>query len=531
VTASDATMKRSFFAAWAAAFALTPSVSFAHGFGQRYDLPLPLSYYLVGSGLVVGLSFVLLIATARGSSRQPPRAVWHREFDLARLPGRLTGSALALVRLIGLIALLLVIVAGLFGEQSPIRNFAPSLVWVLTWVGLAFICALCVNAWLFLNPWHTLYDWGARLLGAIGLARPRSARLDYPDWLGAWPAVLFFWCFAWTELAWSGGQVPANLAWLALGYSGITLAGMAAFGPAIWLERAEFFTIFFGYLGRFAPLGLRPKITDGGRSASPPAAAQGVIALDSDATGHVLMLRPFGAGLVPSSTCSVSTSTFIILMLSTVTFDGLMETPFWVAILDTTLSTEFLAPALFALRDMFGDVRDGLKTVALIVFPALAFGIFYTVNALMQQVSRRRARTAAPAAGPPISSMELVGWFALSLLPIAIGYHFAHYLSFLLIAGQLSISLISDPLGLGWDLFGTAGYRIDIGVINARITWYVALVSIILGHMIAVFLAHVTAIRVFRDRAIAATSELPMIALMVGYTSLSMWILAQPIVE
>ena len=117
------------------------------------------------------------------------------------------------------------------------------------------------------------------------------------------------------------------------------------------------------------------------------------------------------------------------------------------------------------------------------------------------------------------------------MLPIAIGYHFAHYLSFLLIAGQLSIQLISDPLGLGWDLFGTADHRIDIGVINARTTWYVALVSIVLGHMIAVVLAHVAAIRVFKDRAKAATSELPMVALMIGYTSLSLWILAQPIVE
>jgi hypothetical protein len=491
----------------------------AHGFGQRYDLPIPLSYYLVGSGLVVGLSFVLLIATARRSAGRG-RAVWHREIDLSRLPRWLTGSMLALVRTIGLAALLLVMVAGLFGDQSPIRNIAPSLVWIVTWVGLAFFCALCVNAWLFLNPWHTLFVWGSRLLDAVGPARTPQSRFHYPDWLGAWPAVLFLWCFAWAELAWGGGETPANLAWLALIYSGITLSGMAAYGPSIWLERAEFFTIFFGYMGRFAPLGLS-------RGAEPETARADATVLSREATGHVLVLRPFGGGLTPTSARPVSASAFIVLMLSTVTFDGLMETPLWAATQDAILSTEFLAPALFALRDLFGDVRDGLETVALLVFPALAFAIFYAINALMRQVSRRRS----PVATTPISSIELVGWFATSLLPIAIGYHFAHYLSFLLIAGQLSIPLASDPLGYGWDLFGTGGYRIDIGVINARITWYVALVSIVLGHMIAVVLAHITAIRVFKDRKLAATSELPMIALMIGYTSLSLWILAQPIVD
>ena len=150
--------------------------------------------------------------------------------------------------------------------------------------------------------------------------------------------MLFFWCFAWAELAWSGGETPANLAWLALIYSGITLSGMAAYGPSIWLERAEFFTIFFGYMGRFAPLGLR-------RSAAPQTPQEDVTLLSGDAAGHVLVLRPFGGGLTPTSARSLSASAFIVLMLSTVTLDGLMETPLWAATQDAILSTEFLAPA------------------------------------------------------------------------------------------------------------------------------------------------------------------------------------------
>lgn len=511
-------MRRHAYRAVAAISALWPASAHAHGFGQRYDLPLPLSYYLVGSGLVVGLSFVLLIASARSTPAEARSARWHLTLPLGGIPAALRSLILIAFRAFGLGVLLLVIVAGLFGDQSPIRNIAPSTVWVLTWVALAFVCSLVTNAWIVLNPWHTLFDWGGRGLALIGLARPDEPRSAYPEWLGTWPAVLFFWCFAWSELAWSGGESPANLAWLALGYSVITLAGMARYGP-IWLERAEFFSMFFGLMGRFAPV--RVDMT------GLPSAESDRSVPNADGTIRPsLLIRPFGSGLVPASAASASFSAFILLMLSTVTFDGLMETPAWAATVDATLTIEPLAPILFGLRDLFGDVRDGLETIALVVFPAIAFAIFYGVNALMRRVSLSRSTS-----GGPVSTMALVGWFALSLLPIAIGYHFAHYLSFLLIAGQLSISLISDPLGFGWDLFGTAHYRIDIGVINARTTWYVAIVSIVLGHLIAVILAHVTALRVFADRKSAAVSELPMIALMIGYTSLSLWILAQPIVE
>ena len=51
-----------------------------------------------------------------------------------------------------------------------------------------------------------------------------------------------------------------------------------------------------------------------------------------------------------------------------------------------------------------------------------------------------------------------------------------------------------------------------------------------IGHVIAVYLAHVDALRLFGDRRAALVSQLPMMLLMVGYTSLSLWIFAQPIV-
>ena len=80
----------------------------------------------------------------------------------------------------------------------------------------------------------------------------------------------------------------------------------------------------------------------------------------------------------------------------------------------------------------------------------------------------------------------------LSLIPIAIAYHLAHYFSLFAIAGQFIIPLASDPFGYGWDLFGTMLYRIDIGVVDAKFIWYLSVVAIVTGHIVAVWVGHVT---------------------------------------
>ena len=91
--------------------------------------------------------------------------------------------------------------------------------------------------------------------------------------------------------------------------------------------------------------------------------------------------------------------------------------------------------------------------------------------------------------------------------------------------------LASDPLGLGWDLFGTAHYRVAVGVVGARFAWYTAVIVIVLGHVLAMYVAHRLALERFAERQTARRSQYPLAALMVAYTMLSLWILAQPIVE
>jgi hypothetical protein len=130
-----------------------------------------------------------------------------------------------------------------------------------------------------------------------------------------------------------------------------------------------------------------------------------------------------------------------------------------------------------------------------------------------------------------MGALEMARIFGFSLVPIALAYNIAHFITLLLIQGQLIIPLASDPFGSGWNLFGTVDYSLNISIINARILWFLSVALIVLGHVLAVYLAHRVAIRTFSNRALVMKSQYPMLTLMVAYTVISLWIIAQPIVQ
>jgi hypothetical protein len=166
-----------------------------------------------------------------------------------------------------------------------------------------------------------------------------------------------------------------------------------------------------------------------------------------------------------------------------------------------------------------------LSDAALTAIAWIAFAVVFIV--LYGAV----ARAMAWSAGEASSRSDLGGWFVLTLVPIGLAYHVAHYHSLLLVAGQYAIPLLSDPFGWGWDLLGTTLYRVDFSVIDAASMWYVSLGAIVAGHVVAVYLAHVMALRVYRNARTALQSQIPMLVLMVYYTMSSLWILSQPIVK
>jgi len=123
----------------------------------------------------------------------------------------------------------------------------------------------------------------------------------------------------------------------------------------------------------------------------------------------------------------------------------------------------------------------------------------------------------------------LVAAFTPSLLPIALAYHLAHNQAFLLLGTQYLIPLLSDPFGFGWDVFGTALHQVNFSLIQTSMIWYVGVVAIVGGHIVAILCAHAAALRLFVTRAAALRAELPMVALMIFFTMSSLWLLAQPI--
>ncbi len=380
------------------------------------------------------------------------------------------------IRGIALVVFLFTVCAGFIGVQDPYRNLITTTVWVTWWVGFAFVCALVGDLWALANP----------------LQIPFKGFLRYPKSLGAWPAVVLFFGFAWAELVWHGKDVPMYLASAVLGYAVLTWAAMAVFGTDAWLANGEAFSIAFGVLGRFAPL---------------------------YAQGGALGVRVPGAGLLAQERVPVSIAVFVLLMLSSVTCDGFFETPLMRSLETAALSSPPLAAALFTASEWGLDESQLIASATLAAFPVIFAAAFWLTAWAMVRVSEK-----------PLPVTDAACAFVLTLVPIAVAYHLAHYFSLLVTAGQFMIPLVSDPFGFGWNLFGTAGYKVDLGALSPYVFWYGAVILIVTGHVIAVMLAHVAALRLFGSARAAAASQAPMVALMVAYTMVSLWILAQPVV-
>jgi len=480
------------------------SPAFGHALRQRYDLPIPLGLYLAGAGAAVALSFaVIALFTQTPSWTGTYPSVNLLRFSVFRIVAH--PRILFACRLVSVGVFALIVLAGAFGRQNPFKNIAPTAVWVIWWVGLAYVSALIGDLWALINPWNTLFRWAEGLYRHVRSGRRLALEVPFPEWLGTWPAVVLFVAFAWAELIWERAEVPASLADAVVLYSIITWGGMLLFGREQWLRSGEVFSVFFGTLARFAPTEIRTGKFD-----------------------RTLALRPYGAGLLTTEPIHPSRMVFVILMLSTVTFDGFIETPLWTKIVDGVLSAPFLYPVLSVLHKTLGNLLPVIHTLSLALFPVLFLGVYMAVIWLMGCVV---ARPSGDAGNRQFPTIHLARLFVLTLVPIAIAYHLAHYLSYLLVAGQFIIPLASDPFGFGWDLLGTALYRIDIGIVGARFIWYTAVIAIVIGHILSVCLAHLMALHVFKDSRLATRSQYPMLGLMVCYTIISLWILAQPIVE
>jgi hypothetical protein len=121
---------------------------------------------------------------------------------------------------------------------------------------------------------------------------------------------------------------------------------------------------------------------------------------------------------------------------------------------------------------------------------------------------------------------ELARRFVHSLAPIAFGYLLAHYFSLLVTQGQATAYLISDPMGTGANIFGTSGAKIDYGLVSAALIWYVQVAALVGGHVSGLAVAHDRALVIYADATEATESQRWMLAVMVTFTCLGLWLLS-----
>jgi hypothetical protein len=456
-----------------------PGTACAHAFGQRYDLPAPLGYFVAGAAAAVALSFVVAAIFVRRAPRE------YRDSRSVVPLGPLLPASRLVLQVLSVVLLCAVVVAGFTGNRSPEMNLAPILVWIVWWVGVAFLVVCVGNIWGALDPWRAVFEGLDALARQLGAINGISLGWQYPQRLGMWPAVAWLLLFVWIEVVYPRAAVPSHVAWFALAWSAVTLTGMVCFGAETWRCNGDVFAIYFGTLARFAPIDMGPD-------------------------RRSIVLRLPGRGLITGEAASYGMVGFVLAMLSTVMFDGL-------------LGTQVMAVAHAALADWVtlhplagGYVLGtaGLVGVWLFFLAAYLLACAVAVRLVGERTTGAVARL-----------------FVLTLVPIAIAYLVAHYLHYLLVQGQLVIPLLSDPFGRRWDLFGTASYDPDIGLLDARFVWNLSLASIVAGHVISIWLAHRIALREFGARGKAVAASVPLTVLMVIYTVVSLLIIADPLVQ
>lgn len=368
-------------------------------------------------------------------------------------------------------------VLGFVADARPVR-------WLLKAVGLACLALLLGAAWFgdpspARNPAPTwLYVWIwvgvipiSLLLGPVWrLANPfrtlaalfGRGRRHLPARLAYWPAVAGLAAFVWLELAFPEASSPRVVAVFVTLYAVLNVAGGAVFGPR-WFAAGDTFEVYAELLGRLSPWGR--------------------------AGGRLVLRNPLaGLAATPSATGLVA---FVCVLLGSTGFDGISRWSVW-----TVATSNLSTPGLVAAR-----------TLGLLAAVALVLAVY---------VLAARSAAGMPVRPGALGPAGLPGAFAHSLVPIAIGYAVAHCFSFAVFQGQAGVLLAGAPFG--WDPIGLSGTAIDYGVIGMASIAAVQIGAIVLGHVLAVIVAHDRAAALFQRRQLRR-AQYPMLAAMVAFTA------------
>lgn len=460
---------------------------FAHGIGSRSDLPLPFWVFSVNAVAAIVASFVLLgllwpasrlAKYAEGKAVLPLRARW-------------AGFVLAgLIRTAGLLLFGAVLWASLFSPLGAGASIAPVAIFVAFWVGVQFLAAIFGDIWRLLSPWDTLATLGASIKNTVRKASRGERRVkpntdshaEPPRWASVSLAVGAVAVFLWMELAYPEPSETRLLGWLIFVYTLLVLTGASIWGRR-WLRESEGFAVLFSMIGSMGIFYSSSKEIAG------EAAEKRV-----RRTSPVRIRWPI-TGLAKLEMTYLHTA-LVLVVLGSTTFDGLSGTLWW-----TNLQ-----------RGRSGWEAVPMSTLGLAgCVLAVALG-YYLAMAVALRLLGQQAEISFPR-----QVLRFGQQFSHSLVPLLVAYSVAHYFSLVFFEGQDFLALLSDPFAAGWDIFGTAHFRIDYRAVSVEMIAWVQALAIVIGHVAGVMVAHDRAVKLF-PRRIALRSQYPLLAVMVGYT-------------
>ncbi|ADQ67150.1 hypothetical protein C499_05323 [Halogeometricum borinquense DSM 11551] len=433
--------------------------------GSLQSAPVPFWLVVLSGGGVVGVSF-LFSSFVTDTEILDAVANQRRRLDLSK---SLIRSNLSYVGpVVSLAVLAAVVWFGVTGPAVPLANFAVLTVWVGWWAGFTMFTYLVVNLWPLVNPWRAL----ARAVGRSLSWQSRFSRESRPlsERVGSWPAVVGLITLVWVEVVSPVASNPQTLAVAVLGYTAVTVGGAVRYGSA-WFERIDPVTRVFHLYGLLAPI----QRDGDGISVSVP--------------GSVLARYP-----KPMRDGEVA---FVVALLWVTTYDGFVATVAW----------QELQASVVAV-----GIPGWLLSLA-IAF--VGFACFLAVYRVAARVARRTADTY-------VTADFVARWFAPALLPIAAGYHLAHFLGYFLGLAPAFVAVATAPLSPPAAI-----------PVLALPSWFgaVQLGFVVGGHLLAIWIAHTRSFDVFPGRLQPLRSQYPFVAVTVLYTMTSLWVVAQPVAD
>ncbi len=434
-------------------------------------------------------------------------------------------------RAVVLAAFVLIIAAGLFGNQIPSKNIAPILTWTVWWGGLVWLILYFGKAWCYVCPWESIANWseGLRFWGpkkeglGLGLKWPRLMR-------NIWPATLLFVALTWVELGFGVTMNPRATAWLGLGMVGLAFVSAFLFDRESFCRYGCLVGRISGLYALFSPVEVRAVDHDTCRACRSKACFKGSEKGDPcptfqylpgmeqntyciscmeclktcDRDNVALRLRPWASDLAARYRPRSDEAYLALLMLSLAGFHGLTMTGAWREILDAIQSFTGLGETLAFTLGMAG----------LMVMPGLIYAVLVALSRWMAQEHETGYRA-------------YFIRYAYAMLPIALFYHLAHNSEHLLMEGQKVLALLSDPFGWEWDLFGTAE-KTFAPLVDLPTLWLIQVLFVMIGHVYSLWIARRIASALFQDPKRAFRSQVPMLIAMVLFSLVSLWLLKQP---